>query len=61
MLTKLKQLGQKTGTSLWSSLHHFLAKHNELLPSGRRLRVTKSNTARRKQSFVLQSIAFLNR
>ena len=36
---------------------HVLAKHYELLPSGRRFRVPKSNTKR----FVLQSIAFLNR
>ena len=34
---------------------HVLAKHYELLPSGRRFRVPKSNTV------VLQSIAFLNR
>ena len=33
---------------------HVLAKHYELLPSGRRFRVPKSNTN-------LQSIAFLNR
>ena len=36
---------------------HVLAKHYQLLPSGRRFRVPKSNTKR----FVLQSIAFLNR
>ena len=34
---------------------HVLAKHYELLPSGRRFRVPKSNTV------VLQSIAFLNK
>ena len=36
---------------------HVLAKHYQLLPSGRRFRIPKSNTKR----FVLQSIAFLNR
>ena len=36
---------------------HVLAKHYQLLPSGRRFRVPKSNTKR----FVQQSIAFLNR
>ena len=36
---------------------HVLAKHYELLPSGRRFRVPKSNPV----SFVLQSIASLNR
>ena len=40
---------------------HVLAKHYELLLSGRRFRVPKSNTVRTKQSFILQSIAFLNR
>ena len=32
---------------------HVLAKHYELLPSGRRFRVPKSNTVSTKQSFVL--------
>ena len=32
---------------------HVLAKHSEILPSGRRFRVLKSNTVRTKQNFVL--------
>ena len=37
---------------------HVLAKHYELLPSGRQFHVPKSNTVRK---FCLWSIAFLNR
>ena len=39
---------------------HVFAEHYELLPSGRRFRVPKSNTVR-TFSFLLQSIALLNR
>ena len=37
---------------------HVLAKHYELLPSGRRFCIPKSNTVR---SFILQTVAFPNK
>ena len=40
---------------------HVLAKYYGRLPSGRRFRVLNSNTVRTKQSFVLQSVSFVNR
>ena len=40
---------------------HVLAKHYELLPSGRRYRMTKFSTLRTRNSFIPKSITFLNK
>ena len=40
---------------------HVLAKHYELLPSGKRFRLPKIKTVRLKQSFIPSSIQLLNK
>jgi hypothetical protein len=51
----------RKATSILSDETHVLAKHFELLPSGRRFRVPKLSAVRSKSSFIPRSIDLLNK